>query len=261
MASKVKCTCEWSWDKSDSSKKDMYICHKCGRDNSNNIPKAQKGKKVVAESTGVYKKPFNEKELKNIIKDDVEYRRTGDIKKPRAEANKLEKFLPTKETVNFFKKLKKDLGPDVFREALKIQHERGNPSVNVGTNKGLPFHARRNYNPFTNEINIPKGLENSTNNLDDYLSEVSHAGQSLSEVIPRFLKNDIPGYIKVYTTEGDSGDNTGKYVYDNPNTVENYTHSKIQPELEKRIETAYSWPMSKEEEADFMEYTRQSLCT
>jgi hypothetical protein len=37
MASKVKCTCGWSWDKSDSSKKDMYICHECGRDNSNNM--------------------------------------------------------------------------------------------------------------------------------------------------------------------------------------------------------------------------------
>jgi hypothetical protein len=36
-SSKVKCTCGWSWNKSDSSKKDMYICHECGRDNSNNM--------------------------------------------------------------------------------------------------------------------------------------------------------------------------------------------------------------------------------
>ena len=35
--SKVKCTCGWSWNKSDSSAKDMYICHECGRDNSNNM--------------------------------------------------------------------------------------------------------------------------------------------------------------------------------------------------------------------------------
>lgn len=34
---KVQCTCGWSWNKSDSSKKDMYICHECGRDNSNNM--------------------------------------------------------------------------------------------------------------------------------------------------------------------------------------------------------------------------------
>jgi hypothetical protein len=34
---KVKCTCGWSWNKSDSSKKDMYICHECGKDNSNNM--------------------------------------------------------------------------------------------------------------------------------------------------------------------------------------------------------------------------------
>ena len=50
MTGKVKCTCGWSWNKSDSSKKDMYICHECGRDNSNNIPKAQNGeisKKVI----------------------------------------------------------------------------------------------------------------------------------------------------------------------------------------------------------------------
>ena len=50
MASKVKCTCGWSWDKSDSSKKDMYICHECGRDNSNNIPKAQSGNIVPSET-------------------------------------------------------------------------------------------------------------------------------------------------------------------------------------------------------------------
>jgi hypothetical protein len=43
MKGKVNCTCGWSWNKSDSSAKDMYICHQCGRDNSNNIPKAQEG--------------------------------------------------------------------------------------------------------------------------------------------------------------------------------------------------------------------------
>ena len=37
MNSRIKCTCGWSWNKSDSSKKDMYICHECGRDNSNNM--------------------------------------------------------------------------------------------------------------------------------------------------------------------------------------------------------------------------------
>jgi hypothetical protein len=37
MKGKVNCTCGWSWNKSDSSKKDMYICHQCGRDNSNNM--------------------------------------------------------------------------------------------------------------------------------------------------------------------------------------------------------------------------------
>jgi hypothetical protein len=37
MKGKVKCTCGWEWNKSNSSKKDMYICHECGRDNSNNM--------------------------------------------------------------------------------------------------------------------------------------------------------------------------------------------------------------------------------
>ena len=55
---KVNCTCGWSWNKSDSSKKDMYVCHECGRDNSNNmknggwldkhadIPQAQSGTEI-----------------------------------------------------------------------------------------------------------------------------------------------------------------------------------------------------------------------
>jgi len=35
---KVTCqNCGWSWNKSDSSKKDMYVCHECGKDNSNNM--------------------------------------------------------------------------------------------------------------------------------------------------------------------------------------------------------------------------------
>ena len=34
MASKVTCSCGWSWNKSDSSKKDMYVCHQCGKDNT-----------------------------------------------------------------------------------------------------------------------------------------------------------------------------------------------------------------------------------
>ena len=35
MKGKVNCTCGWSWNKSDSSKKDMYVCHNCGKDNEN----------------------------------------------------------------------------------------------------------------------------------------------------------------------------------------------------------------------------------
>ena len=34
MSSKVTCSCGWLWDKKDSSKKDMYVCHQCGKDNT-----------------------------------------------------------------------------------------------------------------------------------------------------------------------------------------------------------------------------------
>jgi hypothetical protein len=70
MSSKVKCTCGWSWNKSDSSKKDMYICHQCGKDNSMknggwlnkfDVPEAQLGK-AVSDNTTV-KKPI----VQNII--------------------------------------------------------------------------------------------------------------------------------------------------------------------------------------------------
>jgi hypothetical protein len=53
MSSRVTCSCGWSWNKSDSSKKDMYVCHQCGKDNTmkdggwlskyNDIPEAQTG--------------------------------------------------------------------------------------------------------------------------------------------------------------------------------------------------------------------------
>ena len=70
MKGKVNCTCGWSWNKSDSSKKDMYICHQCGRDNSNNmknggwldayneeIPQAQNG--IEGTMSGLTDKGFN----------------------------------------------------------------------------------------------------------------------------------------------------------------------------------------------------------
>jgi hypothetical protein len=31
----IKCSqCDWSWKESETDKKDMYVCHKCGHDNS-----------------------------------------------------------------------------------------------------------------------------------------------------------------------------------------------------------------------------------
>jgi hypothetical protein len=34
MANSIKCTCGHSWSKASSSKKDMYVCHICGKDNT-----------------------------------------------------------------------------------------------------------------------------------------------------------------------------------------------------------------------------------
>jgi hypothetical protein len=34
MANDIKCTCGHSWSKASSSKKDMYVCHICGKDNT-----------------------------------------------------------------------------------------------------------------------------------------------------------------------------------------------------------------------------------
>jgi len=85
MASKVKCTCGWSWDKSDSSKKDMYICHECGRDNSNNIPKAQEGIQTLS-SKDKRGTELLIKETENAKKDKHELLTTGQIKNPRSVA-------------------------------------------------------------------------------------------------------------------------------------------------------------------------------
>ena len=66
MSSKVKCTCGWSWNKSDSSKKDMYVCHQCGKDNTMkdggwlskyNSPEAQNG--IEGTMAGLTDQGFN----------------------------------------------------------------------------------------------------------------------------------------------------------------------------------------------------------
>lgn len=70
MKGKVNCTCGWSWNKSDSSSKDMYICHECGRDNSNNISKAQEGIKypnLWAQEQHFQKEKNKNKEYKKFL--------------------------------------------------------------------------------------------------------------------------------------------------------------------------------------------------
>ena len=68
MSSKVTCSsCGWSWNKSDSSKKDMYVCHQCGKDNTmkdggwlnkfEDAPEAQNG--IEGTMGGLTDKGFN----------------------------------------------------------------------------------------------------------------------------------------------------------------------------------------------------------
>ena len=68
MSSKVTCSsCGWSWNKSDSSKKDLYVCHQCGKDNTmkdggwlnkfEDVPEAQNG--IEGTMGGLTDKGFN----------------------------------------------------------------------------------------------------------------------------------------------------------------------------------------------------------
>lgn len=66
MANKITCTCGHSWNKSDSSKKDMRVCHVCGKDNTMknggwldkfDAPQAQNG--IEGTMGGLTDKGFN----------------------------------------------------------------------------------------------------------------------------------------------------------------------------------------------------------
>ena len=67
MNNRVTCSCGWSWNKSDSSKKDMYVCHQCGKDNTmkdggwlnkfEDVPEAQNG--IEGTMGGLTDKGFN----------------------------------------------------------------------------------------------------------------------------------------------------------------------------------------------------------
>ena len=116
MEGKVKCTCGWSWNKSDSSKKDMYICHECGRDNSNNISKAQDGEIMSSRNKRGIDLLIKETEKAN--KDKQELVSTGQIKNPRSIQNKKnKKELEKKQTY-----VKQDTRSDYVK---KLDQEKG----------------------------------------------------------------------------------------------------------------------------------------
>lgn len=189
---------------------------------------------IQRDNTQVNTQKPNILELKNIIKDNDELEKSGAIKTPKAEANKFEKYLPDESTIKFFEGLREDVGDEYFRRALKLQHKSGNPSVNVGTGKGLIFSNRRNYNPFTNEINIPKGLL-PEDNFIDYATELPHAIESYPSTAFKFIANDVPNYVKSYLQKGDTRENIEENVYNNPKTVEYNAHRIIQPKIEYEL--------------------------
>lgn len=49
MANKITCTCGHSWSTADSSAKDKYVCHICGKDTRSDVSKAQVGDEVPAQ--------------------------------------------------------------------------------------------------------------------------------------------------------------------------------------------------------------------
>ena len=44
----IKCKkCGWSWKESESSKEDLYVCHKCGFDNESNYIDKNKNNQYI----------------------------------------------------------------------------------------------------------------------------------------------------------------------------------------------------------------------
>jgi hypothetical protein len=234
MEGKVKCTCGWSWNKSDSSKKDMYICHECGRDNSNNmknggnIPQAQEGEKILSSR----ERRGNElllKETEKANKDKQELVSTGQIKNPRSIQNKKDKKeLEKKQTsvkqdtrseyikkldqekgqaIEDKKQLKKniiaplDVATDIMQLGNFVPHPIGQTIGKIGNIAGAGIDAYQAADDFS-EGNYGSGTLNA-----------------LSAVAPMFIEN--AGYTRnMYNTNPGSladdiaslGNRSGNYV-------------------------------------------------
>jgi hypothetical protein len=202
-------------------------------------------------------KPFkNIKEVENSVKDRLEIQEKGSIKKPRSKmySKKERENFPDEKTKILFDKFREELNPQQYQALLDIQYQQGNPSVNVNSDKGLPFSSRRNFNPFTNEINIPANEYDPSDLINSYISEAAHGNRSLLDVVPQFLVNDIPAYIGDFTNNEERkkdynklknktlGEMSNKDIeqfnkvekpstYTKKGTVEYDTHSLIEPRL------------------------------
>jgi hypothetical protein len=71
MTKGIKCTCGHSWNKSDSSKKDMYVCHMCGKDNTMEdggwLNKFDQGGMVLKQKTDNYGKKPNPNDVQASV--------------------------------------------------------------------------------------------------------------------------------------------------------------------------------------------------
>lgn len=209
-------------------------------------PKDERYAAVTTRST-ISSKKYEDKNIKEtaLAMNDKEAILKDNFKKAQSSLYKNRGKFGDKETQDFFDRVKKTTTPQQYQRLLDIQARIGNPSINVNTNKGLPLsNPRANYNIFTHSINIGNGSKmkdqyvklgfdaesieglQTIDLVSRYLSEAAHAPQSNANVIPKWLGNDLPAYL---SSESEGGKK--RVVYEKKGTVENYTHSKIEPLL------------------------------
>ena len=140
------------------------------------------------------------------------------------------------ETQDFFKGIQK-VDPSLHYALYKQHLAYGKPNVTKKRNP-LPFFnkSKASYNPLNNKIYLhdDKKLSGDKqmaeelkfyNNVDSYISELSHSAQNHSKNNPilKFATNDLPEYIK------------GNSPYKIKGTVENEAHSTIKPFIQKDV--------------------------
>jgi hypothetical protein len=229
MKGKVTCpNCGWSWNKSDSSKKDMYICHECGRDNSNNMKnggwldnyndsQASAPEGMIGDGYSNVGRNFSPAwggqfldggKLKNLPKVESFYKKPLD---------------PKKETRNIVKD--KTSTKPVINERLAVKELN-----NINSNLQKIDDAKAYYVKY---LNSPKARERITNMLDNQ-SDIKYAYLFDDEPNPvdQEIKNRLEGINKLkgqFDYINDVGTNSSSYY--NPKL--NYIH--VRPNSDANI--------------------------